>query len=103
MRAITRRGTHTEEAVMIEFNECRPNPGAPTLFVNRIGGIYRVSKSIMKVTFVLTTAGKETVEAASLLWEDAELYEANSTMRWALEECRRGTFSVEDLRFIRAH
>jgi hypothetical protein len=33
---------------MIEVNEFRPNPAAPTLFVNRIGGIYRISPSIKK-------------------------------------------------------
>jgi hypothetical protein len=88
---------------MIEFIDYRRNPAAPTLFVNRIGGIYRLSQSIKKITFVLSTTS-ETVETASLLWEDGDLYEANSNLRWTLEELRRGTFRIEDgVRCIRAH
>ena len=40
---------------MIEFSKYRRNPAAPTLFVNKIARIYRVSPSILKVTYALET------------------------------------------------
>jgi hypothetical protein len=87
---------------MIEFTEYRRNAGAPTLFVNRIRGIYRLSQALMKVTFVLAT-GNEAVKTVSLLWEHRDLYEADDNMRFVLNEIRQGTLRFEDgVRRIRA-
>jgi hypothetical protein len=38
---------------MIEVNEFRPNPAASSAFINRIGGIYRISPGTEKPTFAL--------------------------------------------------
>jgi hypothetical protein len=87
---------------MIEFTDYRCNPGARTLFVNRIGGIYRLSPALMKVTFVPATVD-DAVETASLLWEHRDLYEADYHVRWALNEIRQGMLKIEDgVRRIRA-
>jgi hypothetical protein len=81
---------------MIELNEYRPNPGAPQILVNKVGGIYRVSANILKVTFVLATptltGAPETIERVSLLWEEPDVHEANEQFTWAFREIRRGTF-----------
>jgi hypothetical protein len=36
---------------MIEFNAYVRNPPAPRIFVNNIGGVYRLDRSIIRVTF----------------------------------------------------
>jgi len=36
---------------MIEFNAYVRNPPAPRIFVNNIGGVYRLDRSIIQVTF----------------------------------------------------
>jgi hypothetical protein len=88
---------------MIEFIDYRRDPLAPSPFVNKIGGICRVSPTLMKVTFVLAT-GNDGVEAASLLWEDHDLCEASRNTDWVLKEMRRGTFRIEDgVGLIRSH
>jgi hypothetical protein len=80
---------------MIDFDAYRPNPCTPQLFVNKVGGIYRLSQSITKMAFTLST-GSEAVETASLLWENAALYEAQHCLDWALREMQRGTFRIDE-------
>jgi hypothetical protein len=80
---------------MIEFNSYTPNPGAPTIFCNRIGGLYRLSPTITKLTFALTNGPASTVEVASLIWEASELDEAHRLLRWAFDEVRRGGLKVD--------
>lgn len=84
------------EVEMIEFSEYRRNPLAPTFFVNRAAGIYRVNPNIIKVTFALATPGAggtvETGEIVSLMWENRDWHEAGDLFRWAYGEIRRGTF-----------
>jgi hypothetical protein len=85
---------------MIAFTDSRPNPAAPSIFGNKLGGIYR-----LRVTFALAAGGSAgAVEAASLLWENAELDEVHRMLRWAFDGIRRGVFGV-DARFccIRAN
>jgi hypothetical protein len=43
---------------MIEFTDYRLNAAAPTIFVNKLGSIYRLTQSITKVTFVLAAPGR---------------------------------------------
>jgi hypothetical protein len=39
---------------MIEFNTYLPNPRAPTIFVNKIGGLHRLSTTITKLSLALS-------------------------------------------------
>src|SRR5262249_53884694 len=55
---------------MIEFSNYRRNPAAPTLFVNKIAGIYRVSPGNLKVTYALATGPTDVSEVGSLIWPD---------------------------------
>lgn len=81
---------------MIEFTEYRPNPAAPTVYVNKVGGIYRVDRTLIKVTFISGTPGPGGshlyVESASLLWEPNRWMEAGDCFRWAISEFAKGTF-----------
>jgi hypothetical protein len=85
---------------MIEINEYRRSPAAPSILVNKIGGIYRVNQSITKVTLALSTptaAGTtDTVEAVNLLWENGDLHAAQEMFEWAFREIERGTFIASD-------
>lgn len=82
---------------MIEFTEYRANPLAPTVLVNRVGGIYRVSHNLIKVTFALvaTASGgaRECVERVSLVWEPHDVLKANENCSWAFKEWVNGTFA----------
>src|SRR6267142_2294753 len=84
------------EVEMIEFLEYRRNPAAPTIFVNKAAGIYRVGSDLIKVTFAqtLSTAGgiPDTTETISLIWPQGDWHEAGELFRWAFQEMRRGTF-----------
>lgn len=91
---------------MIEFNAYRRNPLAPTVFVNKIGGIYRINPHIVKVTMCQLTSSEQSgdinlTEACSLLWENAEWDDAFDGFRWAHGEIRKGVF-VDDGRRSRA-
>ena len=81
---------------MIEINDYVPNPLAPSFLVNKVGGIYRVTKNLMKCTLVLASPGRcgiqTAIERVSLLWEHADMYEANDICHWVLAEMQRGTF-----------
>ena len=85
---------------MIEFNTYRGNPGAPTIFVNKVGGIYCLDTDLVKCTFALEApcAGGtlECVETVSLLWPSAAWHESHDVLRWAIDEIRRGTFAPAD-------
>src|SRR5712672_297031 len=76
---------------MIEFTEYVRNPHAPQLFVNKVGGIYRID-DIIKCTFVLAIPGvggiMQTVEQGSLLWQHHAVIEANEAFDWAFKEMR---------------
>jgi hypothetical protein len=75
---------------------------APTIFVNKISGIYRLSPTITKVTFALSRGPAGAVEASSSLWETAELDEAHAGR--AFDEIRCGIIGMDEgLRIIRAH
>jgi hypothetical protein len=73
---------------MIEFNTYLPNPRAPTIFVNKIGGLHRLSTTITKLSLALSCG--RAVVVASLIWESAELDEAHRLLRWAFDKMRRG-------------
>jgi hypothetical protein len=79
---------------MIEFNSYLPNLGAPTIFVNKIGALYRLSPSITKLSFALSNGHASAVEVASLIWESAELDEAHRLLRWAFDVMRHGRLEV---------
>jgi hypothetical protein len=83
---------------MIEFTEYRPNPCAPTIFVNKLVGIYRVKPNIMKATYALSApriAGiVEAVETVSLLWDVHDMIAAHDCLDWSLKEWQRGTFEI---------
>jgi hypothetical protein len=75
---------------MIEFNEYRRNPFAPTPFVNKLCGIYRVNPHIIKCTLAFGLhAGPEMVKPSK--WQVS------------FQEIRRGTFADEGGRLLRAH
>jgi hypothetical protein len=76
---------------MIEFSNCRRNPAASTLFVNKIAGIYRVSPSTLKVIYALATGPADVSEVGSLLWQDGDLDESRRTLN-----CRHGTFGLDE-------
>ena len=52
---------------MIEFNAYVRNPPAPRILVNNIGGVYRLDRSIIQVTFAqqLRDPNFNTVEQGS--------------------------------------
>jgi hypothetical protein len=58
---------------MIEFNAYVRNPPAPRIFVNNIGGVYRLDGGIIQVTFAqqLRDPNFNTVEQGSLIWPEA--------------------------------
>jgi hypothetical protein len=76
------------------------NPAAPTLLVNKVGGIYQLGRSLMRVTFVLQEmefgGATKCVEKCSLLWEPAALFEAEHSINSALTEYQQGTFEITD-------
>lgn len=90
-----RRGGNGE-VEMIEFNEYKPSPLAPTILVNKVGGIYRVTNSILKCTFALASFGPggipECIERVNLLWEVHDWLEGGEAFRWAMREFAGGTF-----------
>ena len=81
---------------MIEFVEYRPNPAAPLIYVNKIGGIYRMDRTLIKACFVNASPGPggtvQYVEAVNLLWEPNRWAEANEQFKWAVDEFMKGTF-----------
>lgn len=82
---------------MIEFTEYRANPMAPSILVNKVGGIYKISHNLVKVTFALTSTVsgglRECVERVSLIWEPGDVMAAQQMFEWAFKEWRNGTFS----------
>jgi hypothetical protein len=77
-------------------------PAAPTIFVNKISGIFRLNPTITKVTFALSRGPAVAVEASSSLWETAELDDAHAG--WAFDEIRCGIIGMDEgLRIIRAN
>jgi hypothetical protein len=62
---------------MIEFNACVRKPLAPRIFVNDIGGVYRLDGGIMQVTFVqkfVDGSNLNAVEQGSLIWPEANWF-----------------------------
>jgi hypothetical protein len=81
---------------MIEFNAFVRNPLAPRIFVNDIGGIYRLDGGIMQVTFVQKYqdgSNLNAVEQGSLIWPEANWFHYAGMLHWAKKEIERGTFS----------
>jgi hypothetical protein len=88
------------EVEMIEFTEYVRDSHAPQILVNKIGGIYRLNNSIIKVTCVLESPGpggiRTVIERGSFLWHIHDVMEANRECSWAFDEMRRGTFIAPD-------
>ena len=82
---------------MIELTAYTPNPLAPTLFVNKIGGVYRRPGGIIQVTFASEYSGvgglTQTVQAASLLWPEHDWHEAGQQFKWIYEQIAAGHLS----------
>jgi hypothetical protein len=90
--------------IEFEFTEFQHNPLAPTIFVNKIGGLHRLSPSITKLSFALTNGHSSATELASLIWEAAELDEAHQMLSWAMSEIGRGGIdATSGLKSIRAN
>ena len=81
---------------MIEFSNCQRNPAAPTLFVNKTAGIYRVSPSILKVTYALAPGPADVSEVGSLLWQDGDPDESHRTLNCVCEDIRHGMFGLDE-------
>ena len=79
---------------MIEFNAYVRNPLAPRIFVNNVGGIYRLEGGIIQATFVqqFRDPNFNTVEQASLLWPEAHWHAYGDMLQWVQREIERGTF-----------
>jgi len=92
---------------MIEFNAYIRNPLAPKLFVNDVGGIYRIDQSIWQVTFINKPqnagAAGDAVEQGSLIWPERNWYAAGDLFRWAMAEILRGTFRGDGQRKRATH
>ena len=79
---------------MIEFSRYRENPLAPTVIVNKVGGIYQVNSTLIKVTFVaqFPLAGGEVdpVATVHLIWPTRQWLESGDIFRFAMAEFQRG-------------
>jgi len=81
---------------MIEFSNYRRNPAVPTLFVNKIAGIYRVSPGILKVTYAFAIGPADVSEVGSLLWQDGDLDEAHRTLNGVSEDIRHAMSGLDE-------
>ena len=90
---------------MIEFNSYVRNPLAPRIFVNDIGGIYRLEGGIMQVTFIskFHDPNVNPVEQGSLIWPAHDWYRYGDMLHWAQQEIARGTFNRGDSLVCRPH
>jgi hypothetical protein len=89
---------------MIEFNAYVRNPLAPRIFVNDIGGIYRLDGGIMQVTFVqkFHDPNLNAVEQGSLIWPEHNWFHYGDMVHWAMQQIARGTFRG-DIPQLRPH
>jgi hypothetical protein len=96
--AACRRRDALREGAVIEFSEYLRNPCAPTIFVNKLTGIYRVSQNIWKATYALSadSGTADAVETASFLWELHDMLRAHDQINWALKEMQRGTLRIDE-------
>jgi hypothetical protein len=85
---------------MIEFSLYEKSPIAPSIFVSRIGGIYRVNPHITRVTLCqlvpIINAEPKLTEAVNLIWENSDWDAAFDGFGWAHAEVRKGTFVPDD-------
>jgi len=87
---------------MIELLAYTRNPLAPRIFVNDVGGIYKMPGGIWRVSFVQKYEGPngiiEATEQTSLIWPERNWRESNDVFRWVFQELGRGTFNHEGAR-----
>jgi hypothetical protein len=86
---------------MIEFNSYRRNSRARKIFVNDIGGIYRLDGGIIQVTFINKFEDPHLVpvEQGSLIWPEHHWHHYGEMLHWAHA---RGTFRG-DIPQLRPH
>ena len=102
-RAIVRRGNAPVgnvsrgaggQITMITFNGYKDAPQAPVVFVNNIGGIYRVDDNNVKVTMVATLPNAdgvlESVAAVHLIYDERTWVEIGEMFRFAYAEFKAG-------------
>jgi len=89
---------------MIEFNAYIGTTRAPQIFVNDIGGIYRLGGGIIQVTLLkqFEEPNRRPVEQGSLIWPEASWFHYAGMLHWARKEIERGTLR-RDIPQLRPH
>jgi hypothetical protein len=95
------------EIEMIEFNAYVRNPLAPKIFVNDVGGIYRIDQGIWQVVFInkphLPEGSTDAVEQGSLIWPERRWHASGELFRWAMAEILGGKFQGDGPRRSAGH
>lgn len=90
---------------MIDLATYVRNPVAPRVFVNAVGGIYRVDASLIETVFIIKSENltRNPVEQVSLIWPVKEWYAHIDMMSWIQREISQGAFDSADGLLRRAH
>lgn len=80
---------------MIEFLQYETKSEAPVIFVNGVGGIYKIGANSLQVVFItrLKNADGEWMSKGviSLIWDEKAWLDAGRLFRFAMEQWQHGS------------